>query len=295
MAAVGALGLGVIYFGLAMTLYTILAVPAMLGAVLFGLTVRLLMKTSGAVDPNTAKGMEAILGLGKSIAIFALVMLAVSIVMPIVLVGALLLSLTFKLLSWGLKEMGEKNVRKGIVNIALGSIAIIILGLTIIAFAAQVPVMSSLYVLLTLGAFALAFYVIGKYFDNILRGALAVAAIGLGIAFLALGLYFYKEVGMTWESTAMLGATIVGLGLAMWGFGKFATEISKGALALAEVSEYCNDWCSNRWNGSYCNCLRRWSYSRFCYGWCCRSSCSRCCIGSILCWILDYCYSDAIT
>ena len=236
MAAVSALGLGVIYFGLAMTFYTILAIPAMIGATLFGLTIRLLMKTSGAVDDKTAKGMQAILGLGRSIAIFALVMLAVTIVMPIVLIGALLLSLTLKLLSWGIGEMGEKKVSRGILNIALGSLAIILLGLTIIVFAKEVPVLSSLYVILTVGAFALAFYIMGKYFDDILKGALAVAAIGLGISFLALGLYFYKSVGMTWESTAMLGATIVGLGVAMWGFGKFATEISKGAIALAEVA-----------------------------------------------------------
>ena len=236
MAAVAALGLGVLYFGLALTVYAVLAVPAMLGAVLFGLTVRLLMKSAGMADAKAVAGMQALVGLGKSILIFGLVMLALTIVMPIVIIGALLLTLTLKLLSYGMKEMGEKNVRKGIINMALGAIAIIILGLTIIAFAKEVPIMSSLYVLLTIGAFALAFYVLGKYFDNILKGALAIAAVGLGIAFLALGLYFYKSVGMDWESTAMLGATIVGLGIAMWGFGKFSTEISKGALALAEVA-----------------------------------------------------------
>jgi len=232
IVGIAALGLGAIYFGLAMLGYAIIGIPAMLGAVLFGLTVRLLVKTAGLNDPKVAAGMQALIGLGKAILIFGLVMLAYAIIGIPGLIGALVLALTLKLLSKSIKSMGSNMVRKGIINMALGAIAIILLGLTIILFAKEVPIMSSLYVILTIGAFALAFYIVGKFFNDILKGALAVAAIGLGISFLALGLFFYKSVGMTWEETAMLGVTIAGLGLVMGGAGEFFMEIIKGSAAM---------------------------------------------------------------
>jgi len=235
IAALSTLGIGVLYFGLAMLAYAIIGIPAMLGAVLFGLTIRLLVKAAGLNDPKVAAGMQALIGLGKAILIFGLVMLAYAIIGIPGLIGALVLALTLKLLSKSIKSMGSNMVRKGIINMALGAIAIILLGLTIILFAKEVPIMSSLYVILTIGAFALAFYIVGKYFNEILKGALAVAAIGLGISFLALGLFFYKSVGMTWEETAMLGVTIVGLGLAMFAAGKFAKEITLGSAAMIEA------------------------------------------------------------
>jgi hypothetical protein len=236
MNGVLSLAKGVILFGLAMTIYTVVAPIAMIGAVLFGLTVRLLLAVMGTADNKKIKAMNSVLNLAKGILLFALAMVVVTALFPVVLIGAGMFALSMFIIDFGLRTISDKKSRKGILNLLFLSIGIIIFGLTLLAFTKSVTPMDVLFVGLTVATFGLIFFVMGKEFTNILKGAFAVAAIGLGVALLGLGLLIYKQVNLSWEAAAMLGVIITGLGLAMYVAGKFSTEILKGAGAMAAAS-----------------------------------------------------------
>ena len=236
MNGILSLAKGVLLFGFAMTIYTILAPIAMIGAVLFGLTVRLLFAVMGQMDNKKIKAMQSILSLAKGILLFALAMVVVTALFPIVLIGAVMFGISMFIISFGLRQISNKNAKKGIFNLLLLSLSIIFFGLTLMAFNASVKPMEAIFVALTVATFGLIFYVMGKGFNDILKGAFAVAAIGLGVAILGLGLLVYSQANLSWEEIAQLGVVIVGLGLSFYVAGKFATQIFEGALAMGAAS-----------------------------------------------------------
>jgi hypothetical protein len=236
MNGILAMAKGVLLFGLAMALYVVLAPIAMIGAVLFGLTVRLLLAVMGAADNKKIRAMNAILNLAKGILLFALAMVVVTALFPMVILGAAMFALSMFLIDIGLRMISDKRSRKGILNLLLLSLSIIFFGLTLLAFTKSVTVMDVLFVGLTVATFGLIFYVMGKEFTNILKGAFAVAAIAIGVALLGLGLLIYSQANLSWEEIAQLGVVIVGLGLSFYVAGKFSTEIIKGSVAMGAAS-----------------------------------------------------------
>ena len=236
MQSILSLAKGVLLFGLSMAIYTILAPIAMIGTVLFGLTIRLLFATIGQMDNKKIQAMQSILSLAKGILLFAIAMVVVTALFPIVLIGAVMFSISMFIISFGLRQISNKNARKGIFNLLLLSLSIIIFGLTLMAFNASVKPMEAIFVALTVATFGLIFYLLGKGFNEILKGAFAVAAIGLGVAILGLGLLVYSQANLSWEEIAQLGVVIVGLGLSFYVAGKFAIDIALGSAAMIVAS-----------------------------------------------------------
>jgi hypothetical protein len=226
------LGIGVLWFGVAMALWTIIGIPAMLGAVLFGLTVRIVLLVSGAAKKHGAQAISALGKLWKGVLLFGVAMGLWLIIGIPAFLGAVLFGITAYITLLVLKEMGKKRVQKGIRGLFLVVGAIALFGLAFVLFNKFVKVMDVLFTLGTLGLTAIAFWLIGKVAKDIKKGAKALLwAVG-AIAALGIAMIIWQKANVTWEGIAMLGATIVGLGVIAFVAGKFAKDIEKGSLAL---------------------------------------------------------------
>jgi hypothetical protein len=227
---------GVLLFGLAMTIYVVMAPIAMIGAVLFGLTIRLLLMAMGTASKEKTDQMNSVLNLAKGILLFALAMVITTLLFPVVLIGAIMFSLALFIIDMGLSLISDKKTRRGVLNLIGIAIGIILFGLTLLAFTNSVSITDALFVAVTVAAFGLIFYLIGKEFVTVLKGALAVAAIGLSIVILGLGLLMFKAANISGEDALILGAIVVGLGIAMFIAGGFSVEIELGAIAMIIAS-----------------------------------------------------------
>jgi hypothetical protein len=236
ISAVLGLARGVLLFGLAMVVYTVLAPVAIIGATLFGLTIRLLLAASGLASKDKAESIGAVLNLAKGILLFTLAMVLVTAFFPIVLIGAGMFALSMLIISLGLNMIGSKDARRGVITLIGLSLSIIFFGLTILAFTNSVDPMDAVFVALSVATFGLIFYVMGKGFTDILKGAFSVVAISLSIAILGLSLLLYTQANISWEQIAQLGVIIVGLGIAMALAGAVAGNIILGSAAMIVAS-----------------------------------------------------------
>jgi hypothetical protein len=236
ISAVLNLSKGILLFGLAMVSYVIIAPVALIGAFLFGLTVKLLLAVINTADQKKVDAMNSVLNLAKGILLFALSMAITSLLFPIVLIGAAMFALSMLIISFGINLIGTNQAKKGVANLIFLSLGIILFGLTIIAFTSSVKPIEAIFVALTIATYGLIFYVIGQGFSDILKGALSVVAISIAITTLGLSLLLYSQVNITMEQIAQLGVVIIGLGLAMFVAGQFAANIIIGSAAMIVAS-----------------------------------------------------------
>jgi len=188
-----------------------------------------LAKFKKEVDKDSIK---LLMSVAKGIAIFTLTMAGVAILAPIVLAGSVLISMSLGILALGLYVMGNKQVTQGVKSLLYASLGIVLFGLTILAFAATVDPISSVYVLLTVGLFGLAYYIIGENAKTIAKGALAMGLVSLSLVLLGLGLVIFKAANMTFEDAGILAVTIGGLALIMGLAGTQAMLIAEGSVAM---------------------------------------------------------------
>jgi hypothetical protein len=95
--------------------------------------------------------------------------------------------------------------------------------------------MAVAFTLGTIALTALLLFFIGKKAIEIDKGAAALLPVALGVGAIGAAMVVWMFAKTTWEGIGMLGATILMIGVEVFVIGKFATEITKGALALAEV------------------------------------------------------------
>ena len=82
---------------------------AMVGAVMFGLSVRLLLLSAGTANPQSIEAMKSVLTLAKGVLLFGLAMVVYTMIAPIAMVGAILFGLTLRLM---FMAMGSANKAK---------------------------------------------------------------------------------------------------------------------------------------------------------------------------------------
>ena len=235
IVGISKLGMGVLWFGLAMLVYAIIGIPAMIGAVLFGATVRLVLFISGAASKDSAAGLEALGKLWKGVLLFGLMMvLWVFIGIPAI-IGAVFFGITALIVLLVMKAMGKPKVKKGIKAMLIAGAAIALFGLVFVLFNKFVSVMAVAFTLGAIALTALLLFFIGKKALEIDKGAAALLPVALGIGAIGVAMVVWMFAKTTWEGIGMLGATILMIGVEVFVIGKFATEIMKGALALAEV------------------------------------------------------------
>jgi len=235
IVGVSQLGMGVLWFGLAMLVYTIIGIPAMIGAVLFGLTVRLILFVSGAAKKDGVKAIEALSKLGKGVLLFGLTMLLWVIIGIPAIIGAVFFGITAYIVLLVMKQMGKAAVKKGIKSMLMAGIAIAVFGLVFVLFNKFVTVTAVAFTLGTIALTALLLFFVGKKHTQIGKGAKVLLPVALGIAAIGGSMIVWMLAGTTWEGIGMLGATILMIGIEVYVLGKFQKEIMKGALALTEV------------------------------------------------------------
>jgi hypothetical protein len=147
-----------------------------------------------------------------------------------------------KSLAEGLKAMGDKDVFKGILAVALAGPALILFlpaipGLIVLAAVGSVKKL----VVSGFEAIAEGFGVMGKNFKDVLMGSVAIAIVGaaLGVFALSLGLFSKIE----WGTLLMAGVSLLGLvgtlalvGMIVAGPGGLALLMGAGALVLIAAS-----------------------------------------------------------
>jgi hypothetical protein len=223
---------GVLLFGFAMVIFTILAPIAMIGAILFGLTIRLLLFAMGTAKKEGTDAMNSVLTLAKGILLFTLAMVVVTLLAPIVLIGALIMTGVLFLLSFALRAMGTKDVKRGVTSLVILGFAIILFGLAILAFNLLVTAQSAIFTLVVVAGFALLLYGIGKFGKELQKGAIALGIMAISIIILGVALMIFKAANLTLLDAVILGAIVVGLGLAMSSFGAEAALIIEGSVAM---------------------------------------------------------------
>lgn len=236
MQAVLGLAKGALLYSLAMTAVAILSPIVLIGSVLFGLSIRLLLLTAGAVNRKQVQAMEAVLALAKGALLYSLAMVAVTLLAPIVLIGSVILGLSLRILAFGLSAMGRPQVRRGVRALMWTALGIFALGLSMWAFSKMVDLPTALFTVLTVGAMGILFWMLGKAAQTIAKGALAMVAVGIAIIFLSIGLLLFKASNFGLMDALTLTLTVAGLGIAMFIAGKFTSEIIKGSIAMIFAS-----------------------------------------------------------
>jgi hypothetical protein len=233
---INGLGSNILKFGAYLTLYSIMAPLAMIGATLFGLTVRLLMTTAGTVDKDSAEGMAAVAGLGKGVLIFGLTMILYTIMAPIVMIGTVLFGLTMRLLFLSMGTFGDAKEAeakaKVPLKIALGVI-LYALSMAVVSMMAPMILMGTLAVTLSMLGLSIALYVMGT--DTVRHGVKSLLYTSLGIILFGLSIVLFSMM-VTPQDSLYAIITIAGFAAVFYFIGQFWKDIAKGAIALLIVS-----------------------------------------------------------
>jgi hypothetical protein len=227
---------GVLKFGGTMALYSLLAVPAMVGATLFGLTIRLLLKTAGIANDeskSTLDGLKVVVGLSRSILLFGVSLMLYVPMAPIAMVGAVLFGLTVNIIS-AVASLSMKDKKKndnGMKAINGLSRGMFLFGLTLIL---AIPI----FTVGVIGAalFGLSVFLVSKAIDlatnkNTKKGVGNLILIAIGVAAFGLSLAFFNSV-VSWEAIPKVALSLLAAGLPLMLIGKFAGDVAKGALAM---------------------------------------------------------------
>lgn len=238
---VTSLGSSMAKFALGLVAIGLLAPLVALGALVFSLSIRAIISIvgDGSLSKKTQGTMEFILGLGKSIAIYALGMVAIALLSPLVALGTLTFILSVGAIILVFNALGSlsKTKTNALTSILeLGkSIALYALGMVAIALLSPLVALGTLTIVLSVLAISLALKAVdGK---KTASAATSLKKLLLPIALLAAVLFI---VGLAAETIAIgalvMSLAIVGLGLAAYVLGKFDKDIKKGAGALTALA-----------------------------------------------------------
>ena len=151
---------GALLFGLAMSAYIIIGIPAMIGATVFGLTVLLLTRILGKVSSTkqSRDSVTSVLSLAKGAILFALAMAGIAMLAPLVAIGALVFTLSVKLMLVVFGKVGNKNIDsvKSLMKLAQGA-ALFTLTMVAIGYLAQPFAMGTVVFILAVSAMLLIF------------------------------------------------------------------------------------------------------------------------------------------
>jgi hypothetical protein len=238
ISAVVLLTMGVVLFAKTLSVMDLLNV-GIFALISFGI-VLLVEKATNRLKGDFPTIMKAVTGIlifvgGMILALIGIKM-AASLVDPISLIlfiGAV------AVLSFVIDRIG-RNLK----DILKGGLAMLAIAFSIYVFSMALAVYKStgaglldaLVLGLSVAFLGLVFYLVGKGWVDILKGSLAMAAVGISLAFLSIGLFYYKAVNIGGLQTLLLILTVLGLGFAFKYIGKKAVQVAKGAAAMLAVS-----------------------------------------------------------
>ena len=231
LVAILKLAQGILLFALAMLLYVLVAPLVILGALAFGLTIRVLMWVmglSGRRAKQNARALRSILRLAQGILLFALAMIIVTAVFPVVILGALFFALSLWIISLGLNMIGSKKAKRGVRALLTTVLAIALLALVFFLAQSALTWEGIGMVLTMVIGTALAMWIAGKFQKDIMKGAIAMTVAALPIILLSVSMMIWKAAGIGWMDIAILGATVVGLAVVMGLLGMYEAGLMTG-------------------------------------------------------------------
>ena len=238
-AGLAALTLAVMVIGPAKILEGIVVISAF--ALVFALI--------GMADRHIRKGAKALAYIGLAMFAFsaglAMLMLAIIIATPKLVLEGILYIAAFGLV-FALLGKADKYIAQGAllmigmaVALFLFSGGLMVFGLALKLFDWESAVLGGVLIL----GLGLAMAAIGKFDKHIDKGALALVAMGVGLALFSVGLMLFGLVVKLWltmfdeigTAGVVAGAMILGFGLAIAGVGLAAGYVVAGSIALAAM------------------------------------------------------------
>jgi len=199
----------------------------------------------GKIDKTIRQGARSTRMMGNALIYFAVGLAMAALASMLVLMNpVVLLAMVGSLVlvggAFALLGLVDKHIRKGALAIFVMSVSLVIfsIGYLIFAAVAKDVTMEDIFrqggLLLGTG---LAFAVLGKLFGQIVPGAIAVAAIGIGLLVFSLGYLPFAAVtkDMTLESIGVQSGILLALGLEFAAAGVGSLFILAGAGAFAAV------------------------------------------------------------
>jgi hypothetical protein len=251
ISAIQGLGKAILQFAGYLILATPLLIIGVFAAPLFAgaLYLILLAVNWGAkslADEQTREALTALGDVGDAIFRFGWKLALSLLIYPFALMAMLIVAPTIFLVGFLFKMLVDMKFHKGMKKMAralmVAGTAILWLGVTLALFGLIFPANKESFqtlgmVALVVLGLALVFWLVGRAQKKIYKGAVAMAFVGLSIIVIAIAIKFFEAAlpAEKWEFFAALGVALVGLGLIYWLAGMVATDIVKGAFAMAMV------------------------------------------------------------
>jgi len=138
-----------------------------------------------------------------------------------------------KRLADGIKSFGRKGVMRGILNLGLLAVAMIPFAIAMKLFSKGVTLGGILAFAASITVMVVAVKALSKMGSEIVKGALALAILGVALVPLAFGLALMKDVGI--GTIFVLAGALLVLGAAAAIFGSFAPLLGIGILVIAAL------------------------------------------------------------
>ena len=237
LEAIFSMAKGILLFGLSMILFLVISPVVILGAVMFGVTIFLMMTIINAANKNGKKskgGIASILDLAKGILLFALAMIVTVLLFPIVILGALFFALTLLILNLGLRLVQGKKARKGVISLLLLGLAILAFALVISLFDSIVTWGAILKVAVTIAGLGLILAGLGIFNKLVRKGAIAMLFAAGAVVAIAIAMLIWKVASPEWMDIGKLAATVFVVGLIglLAGLGPIPGFIMAGSAAM---------------------------------------------------------------
>jgi hypothetical protein len=225
---------GVLKYALVLAVAAPLLIIALPGAILFGLSIRLLMKSMGQVDMAQVEAMKAVLALAKGALLYSLAMVVVTALSPIVIIGSIALGLSIRLLLaiTGTVDKDKIAGMEAVLALAKGAL-LYSLAMVAVTILAPVVLIGSIILALSIRMLAWGLNSLGD--KQTRQGIRALAVLSIAIFAFALVLWAFPQM-VDFKTAAFTFLIIGGFGILFYMLGKEATTIYKGGLAMLMVS-----------------------------------------------------------
>lgn len=199
----------------------------------------------GKFDKTIENGARTLARVGKALVFFSIGLVTFALASMFILMNPVILMAMVGTLvlvggTFALLGVFDKSIKKGALAIFVMSISLVIFSIGYLIFASvtkditleQIGFQAAL-----LGGTGLAFALLGKMFGQIIQGALAIAAVGIGLLVFSLGYLPFAAVtkDMTLESIGIQSGILLALGLEFAAAGVGSLFILAGAGAFAAV------------------------------------------------------------
>jgi len=196
----------------------------------------------GAMDRTIENGARVAKRMGRALIWFSagLVIAAIASAVSILFTPLIVLSLVLVGGAFALLGVFDKSIRKGAVALFVMSISLVLFSIGYLIFSSVVKDVTLEDIAMQAGLLVgtgIAFGILGKMALSIVEGALAIAAVGIGLLVFSLGYLPFAAVtkDMTLESVATQAGILLALGVEFAAAGVGALFIAAGAAAFASV------------------------------------------------------------